>query len=133
MAMKPIQLSNGFNIPAGTIVQCNTNILDETPPEWGDPHAFDGFRVYKLRSKPEDANKFRFASSTYDSMQWGYGKDACPGRFFASNEIKIIMAYILSHYDIKFGSDVEGRPKNITFEVNVLADPTKMVLFKKLQ
>ncbi|RYP89830.1 hypothetical protein DL770_004041 [Monosporascus sp. CRB-9-2] len=132
-AMVPIKLSNGFNIPVGTIVQCNTNILDETPAEWGDPHAFDGFRFYKLRSKPEDANKFQFASPTYDSMQFGFGKDACPGRFFASNQIKIILAYILSHYDIKFEEGVVGRPKNFMFEVNVLADPTKMVLFKKVQ
>ncbi|KAI0894638.1 putative cytochrome P450 [Annulohypoxylon nitens] len=133
-AMIPITLSNGFHIPAGTIVQCNTNILDETPPDWGDPHAFDGFRFYKLRNRtPDDINRFQFASPTYDSMQFGFGKDACPGRFFASNQIKIILAYILSHYDIKFEDDVVGRPKNFMFEVNVLADPTKMVLFKKIR
>ncbi|KAI1639434.1 cytochrome P450 [Biscogniauxia mediterranea] len=131
-AMIPIDLSNGFHIPAGTIVQCNTNMLDEAPAEWGDPHAFDGFRFYKLRSRPGDANKFQFASTSYDSMQFGFGNDACPGRFFASNQIKIILAYILTHYDIKFDDSVVGRPKNFMFEVNVLADPTKMVLFKKL-
>ena len=132
--MIPITLSNGFRIPAGTIVQCNTNILDEAPPEWGDPHEFDGFRFYKLRNRsPDDINKFQFASPTYDSMQFGFGRDACPGRFFASNQIKIILAYILSHYDIKFEDGVVGRPKNFMFEVNVLADPTKMVLFKKIR
>lgn len=133
-AMIPITLSNGFHIPAGTIVQCNTNILDEAPPEWGDPHDFDGFRFSKLRNRsPEDINKFQFASPTYDSMQFGFGRDACPGRFFASNQIKIILAYILSHYDIKFEDGVVGRPKNFMFEVNVLADPTKMVLFRKIR
>ncbi|KAK5626397.1 hypothetical protein RRF57_002112 [Xylaria bambusicola] len=132
-AMIPIDLSNGFHIPTGTIVQCNTNMLDEAPAEWGDPHAFDGFRFYKLRSKPEDANKFQFASTSYDSMQFGFGNDACPGRFFASNQIKIVLAYILSHYDFKFEDGATGRPKNIMFEVNVLADPTVKVLFKKMQ
>ncbi|KAI1310574.1 cytochrome P450 [Xylaria venustula] len=132
-AMIPIDLSNGFHIPAGTIVQCNTNMLDEAPAGWGDPNAFDGFRFYKLRSRPEDTNKFQFASTSYDSMQFGFGNDACPGRFFASNQIKIILAYILSHYDIKFEEGVVGRPKNIMFEVNVLADPTVKVLFKKIQ
>ncbi|KAI3320182.1 cytochrome P450 [Xylariaceae sp. AK1471] len=132
-AMIPIDLSNGFHIPTGTIVQCNTNMLDETPDEWGDPHAFDGFRFYKLRSNPEDANKFQFASPSYDSMQFGFGNDACPGRFFASNQIKIILAYILSHYDFKFEDGVVGRPKNIMFEVNVLADPTIKVLFRKMR
>ncbi|KAI1329439.1 cytochrome P450 [Xylariaceae sp. FL0255] len=132
-AMIPITLSNGFKIPAGTIVQCNTNILDETPAAWGDAHAFDGFRFYRLRSNPEDANRFQFASPSYDSMQFGFGNDACPGRFFASNQIKIILAYILSHYDFKFADDVVGRPKNFLFEVNVLADPTAKVLFKKIR
>ncbi|KAI1429824.1 cytochrome P450 [Xylaria sp. FL1777] len=132
-AMIPIKLSNGFHIPAGTIVQCNTNMLDEAPAEWGDPHAFDGFRFYKLRSKSEDTNKFQFASTSYDSMQFGFGNDACPGRFFASNQIKIVLAYILSHYDFKFEDRVVGRPRNIMFEVNVLADPTVKVLFKKMR
>ncbi|KAI0163957.1 cytochrome P450 [Xylariaceae sp. FL1272] len=132
-AMIPIKLSNGFNIPTGTIVQCNTNILDETPAEWGDPHAFDGFRFYKLRSNPEHANSFQFASPSYDSMQFGFGNDACPGRFFASNQIKIILAYILEHYDFKFEDGVTERPKNFLFEVNVMADPTAKMLFKKIK
>ncbi|EGR44683.1 uncharacterized protein TRIREDRAFT_69883 [Trichoderma reesei QM6a] len=131
-AMIPIKLSNGFQIPAGTVVQCNTNILEETPSSWGDAHAFDGFRFHRMREAPEDANKFQFASPSYDSMQFGFGNDACPGRFFASNQIKIILSYILSRYDIKFEDSVKGRPKNLMFEVNVLADPTVKVLFKKL-
>ncbi|KAI0408465.1 cytochrome P450 [Xylaria palmicola] len=131
-AMIPIRLSNGFHIPAGTIVQCNTNILEESPVEWGDPNSFDGFRFYKLRSKPEDTNKYQFSGTSYDSMQFGFGNDACPGRFFASNQIKIILAYILSNYNFKFEDSVVGRPKNIMFEVNILADPTAKVLFKKM-
>ncbi|KAI0390732.1 cytochrome P450 [Xylariaceae sp. FL0594] len=131
--LTPLDLSNGFHVPARTIVQCNTNMLDEAPAEWGDAHAFDGFRFYKLRSRPENANRFQFASPSYDSMQFGFGNDACPGRFFASNQIKIILAYILSRYDIRFGDEVVGRPKNLMFEVNVLADPTVRVLFKRIQ
>ncbi|KAJ8131349.1 hypothetical protein O1611_g2277 [Lasiodiplodia mahajangana] len=132
-AMIPIDLSNGFHISPGTVVQCNTNMLDEAPAEWGDPNAFDGFRFYKLRSKPEDANKFQYAGTSYNSMHFGYGNDACPGRFFASNQIKIILAHILTNYHFKFGDGVVGRPKNPMFEVNVLADPTVEVLFKKIQ
>lgn len=131
-AMVPIDLSNGFHIAAGTIVQCNTNMLDEAPAEWGDPHAFDGFRFYKLRGRPGDVNRFQFASPSYDSMQFGLGNDACPGRFFASNQIKLVLAHVLSRYDLRFGEGVVGRPKNLMFEVNVLADPTVEVLFRKV-
>jgi cytochrome P450 len=130
-ALVPIKLSNGFKIPPGTIVQCNTNIFDESPAEWGDPNEFDGFRFYKLRRNADNANKHQFASTSYDSMQFGLGNDACPGRFVASNEIKVILMHILQNYDIKL-KEGTGRPKNIMFEVNVLADPTEAVLFKKL-
>ncbi|KFY70301.1 hypothetical protein V499_09285 [Pseudogymnoascus sp. VKM F-103] len=74
-----------------------------------------------------------FASPSFDSMQFGLGNDACPGRFFASNQIKIILVYILRHYEIKFEEGAVGRPKNILFEVNVVADPTKNVLFRKIR
>ena len=127
----PIDLSNGFHIPSGTVVQCNTNIFEESPPAWGDPNEFDGFRFYKLRRNPEDTNRYQFASISYDSMQFGLGNDACPGRFFASNQIKIILVHILQNYDIKL-KEGTGRPKNIMFEVNVLADPTASVLFRAL-
>ncbi|KFY58689.1 hypothetical protein V496_06002 [Pseudogymnoascus sp. VKM F-4515 (FW-2607)] len=123
-ALVPVKLSNGFHIPSGTIVQCNTNILEESPPSWGDPLSFDGFRFYKLRSKPEDTNKYQFASPSFDSMQFGLGNDACPGRFFASNQIKIILVYIFRHYDIKFEEGEVGRPKNILFEIAIFTAKT---------
>ncbi|KAH7040883.1 cytochrome P450 [Microdochium trichocladiopsis] len=135
-AMVPITLSDGFHIPAGTIAQVNTNVLDETPAEWGDPHAFDGFRFYKLRTEnnpEENSHKFQFVSPTYDSMQFGYGNDACPGRWFAGQQIKLVLAHILSNYDIKFADGLKERPKNFMFEVNVMADPSAVVLFKRIE
>jgi hypothetical protein len=37
-----------------------------------------------------------------------YGKNACPGRFFAAAEIKVLLVYTLSVYDIQFP---KGQPK----------------------
>lgn len=129
--LTPIKLSNGLELPAGVIVQCNTGVLDEVPESWGDPHAFDGFRFYKLRSKPEDAHKYQFPSISLESMEFGLGKDACPGRFFATNQIKIILAHMIFHYDLALEKPEAGRPKNFMFEVNVLADPTAKLLLKR--
>lgn len=129
--LTPVKLSNGLELPAGVIVQCNTGILDEVPQNWGDPHAFDGFRFYKLRSKPEDAHKYQFPSISLESMEFGLGKDACPGRFFATNQIKIILAHLIFHYDLALEKPEAGRPKNFMFEVNVLADPTAKLLLKR--
>ena len=38
---------------------------------------------------------------TKDSLEFGYGKHACPGRFFAVNEIKLILANLLLRFDFK--------------------------------
>ncbi|OKL62874.1 hypothetical protein UA08_01834 [Talaromyces atroroseus] len=129
--LTPVKLSNGLELPVGVIVQCNTGVLDEVPESWGDPHAFDGLRFYKLRSKPEDAHKYQFASISLESMEFGLGKDACPGRFFATNQIKIILAHLIFHYDLALEKPEAGRPKNFMFEVNVLADPTAKLLLKR--
>ena len=54
-----------------------------------------------------------------------------PGRFFAVNELKVMMAYILLHYDIKFDGE-QGKPDNQSRWHSVIpANVT--VLFRKRQ
>lgn len=45
-------------------------------------------------------------------LPFGLGKHACPGRFFAAQELKLLFAYILVHYDLQ---PLETRPKEIEF------------------
>lgn len=53
-----------------------------------------------------------------------------PGRFFAVNELKAFMAYMIVNYDLKFAQ--EGRlPKTTTTFLSVLPDPNARVLFRK--
>ena len=53
-----------------------------------------------------------------------------PGRFFAANELKAMMAYVVVSYDVKF--EKEGvRPENIYAALGISPDPNARVLFKK--
>ena len=53
-----------------------------------------------------------------------------PGRFFAANELKIMLAYLVLNYDIKF--EEEGkRPANIRFGPADLPSHSAQVLFRK--
>lgn len=55
---------------------------------------------------------------------------ACPGRFFASNEIKAMLAHIVLNYDVK--AEVEGvRPPNLGFGAQELPNRDAKVLFRK--
>ena len=55
-----------------------------------------------------------------------------PGRFFAANELKAMLAYIVLNYDLKAGGD-GSRPANIYFASSVVPSPTGTVLFRKRQ
>ena len=58
-----------------------------------------------------------------------------PGRFFAANLLKCILAFLVLNYDFKLASDSgEGAyPPNIHIREHVFADPTVKVLFRKRQ
>ncbi len=40
-------------------------------------------------------------STSVDHVGFGHGQQACPGRFFAASEIKIVFVYLLLSYDWK--------------------------------
>lgn len=67
------------------------------------------------------------------NLFFGYGKHACPGRFFAANEIKMILARSILEYDIKNVDGVEGRMKNIENGRSSTPDAAKQLMFKKVQ
>ena len=50
------------------------------------------------------------ASETY--LAFGYGRHSCPGRWFVAFQLKLLLAYIVSHYDFE---PIENRPRNRTF------------------
>lgn len=52
----------------------------------------------------------------------------CPGRFFVSNEIKLILATLLLEYDLKLAGD---RPDTIIKDTTVRPDSQKEVLIRR--
>ncbi|KAL8668637.1 MAG: hypothetical protein Q9168_006743 [Polycauliona sp. 1 TL-2023] len=100
------------------------------------PAMFDGFRFHRMRTGPGgSAQSHQFVTTGLESMTFGHGKFACPGRFFASNESKIILALLLMKYEIRFEGQEKGaemtRPKNMIFADACFPDPNVKVLFKR--
>lgn len=54
-----------------------------------------------------------FVNVNDQNLGFGYGRHACPGRFFANNEIKLILAKLLLEYDIKMVDGMTTRWPNI--------------------
>ncbi|ROW06907.1 hypothetical protein VMCG_04175 [Cytospora schulzeri] len=129
-ALQPITLSDGTRIPPGTMTFAPTNAINFDPNIYPDPETFDGLRFYKLRqASEEEANKHQLTSITKTQLQFGSGRHACPGRWFAAHQNKLVLAAVIQRYEIKFKDGV-GRPKGILFQTNQFPDPKAEVLFR---
>ena len=53
-----------------------------------------------------------------------------PGRFFASNELKAVLAQIILNYDVKLGGD-GSHPPDVYVSLNIIPALRGCVLFKK--
>ena len=96
-----------------------------------DPETFDALRFYKMRQQSEeDGHKWQFTSIGDTNVNFGAGKHACPGRFFAGNEIKMVLAYFLLNYDVRL-KEGEGRPKPMMMVMSKAPDPNAEVLFRR--
>ena len=70
-----------------------------------------------------------FETQLYGPMLiFGYGKHSCPGRFFASNEIKVIVIHMLLKYDWEFTD--QGRLPNGLSGTDRYMDPRQKVMLK---
>ncbi|KAI3324027.1 P450 monooxygenase [Xylariaceae sp. AK1471] len=128
---KGIALKDGKHLPAGTHI-CMASYSITTDPEYiSNPSQFDPLRFWRMRQESEaDANKHQFATTSNQFLHFGHGKFSCPGRFFASNELKLLFATLLLRYDFKF-KDAEGRPKCVNIDEFLFADPNSEILIRE--
>jgi len=128
-AMSDVTLSDGFKIPKGTYFAFPAYGINTNADLFPDPETFKGFRFSDLREQPGNENKFQFVTTGVDAISFGHGVHACPGRFFASNEIKVLIAEIILRYDVEL---LEGkkRPENLMRGTSIAVDPTGVLNFR---
>ena len=122
---------SGTFIPRGTFLGVATHDAHFDGDTYADPDKFDGFRFVKLKSQAVGNEKhFDLTTTAMEFLGFGTGAHACPGRFFAANEIKLILAHIVLNYDIKLESG-SVRPLNKNYKAACIPDPTIKLLFRK--
>ncbi|KAI9146966.1 Ent-kaurene oxidase-like protein [Paramyrothecium foliicola] len=140
--LKTFTLPNGQIMPQGATLEVNTNGVHFDPEIIADPEVFDPLRFYKLRTgkDPEKgAKSVRVTASSLmvgtgeSSLAFGYGRHACPGRFFAAIEAKTVIATILMNYELKNSNGEVGRYPNIKIGATQFPDPSKTVLIRSVE
>jgi len=102
LALRPFTFSNGVTIPAGTLVSLPIRPIHVDEDIYPNAEKFDGNRFLKLREESSNmAAKHQMFTASTELLSFGYGRHACPGRYFATYEIKALFAQILITYDVK--------------------------------
>lgn len=80
-----------------------------------------------------ESEKFQMVSANKQNMNWGYGRHACPGRFFAAVEVKIFVATVVMNYDVELKDKGKTMPVR-RFDINdtALPDLQQEILFRKI-
>jgi cytochrome P450 len=123
-------------LPNGDVIKKGTRIVCDTTHMWssqfhGNGDKFDGYRYLRMREASEqDKNAHpHLVSPSVDHLGFGYGNHACPGRFFAANEIKIALCHMLLKYDWKLPDGVV--PKSSHFGMMQTADSQTKLLIRR--
>lgn len=126
IAQADVKLSDGTVIPKGTYTMiAPVPMLD--PHLYGpNPQEFDGHRFLRMRDQAQKQvllgasdigiDSYQYVSLSKEDLTFGIGKHACPGRFFASYEIKVVLAYLLLHYDFQTATQTVSGMKKHGFE-----------------
>ncbi|KAK8052326.1 hypothetical protein PG993_003711 [Apiospora rasikravindrae] len=127
LALVPKTFHDGFHVAAGTQVMFANRQLNHDPDVYPEPERFEAKRFYD-----PDLNKHHFASVTDESINFGSGFHACPGRFFAQDVIKLLLASLLVRYDFKYPEQGQKRPADMADNLVVYPNVTVPLLVKEL-
>ncbi|KAH8590071.1 cytochrome P450 [Bisporella sp. PMI_857] len=87
---RPLQLSLGPLLPAGTIICVDSQRINKSTTMFAEPQKFDPTRFLIRVDRSSDPN-------------WGDGTQACPGRFFANSILKVCLTHLLMNYNLRLG------------------------------
>lgn len=109
-AVADVELPGGIKIRRGEHTAISASRMwDEG--EYTDAERFQPWRFAERRRIPGHENKSLLVATSPEHLGFAHGKHACPGRFFAANEVKIAMLHILMKYDMRIEDKADAVPK----------------------
>lgn len=127
LALRDVTLSNGITIRKGQRTAFDTAHMRD-PSVYSDPDTFDARRFARMRDTPGQENQAHFVSTGEASFGFGHGVHACPGRFFAANEIKVALCHLLIKYDWELTPGCV--PKMMANGFSIGSDPVATVMVR---
>ncbi|KAL9114712.1 MAG: hypothetical protein Q9227_001390 [Pyrenula ochraceoflavens] len=125
VAKEGVTLPSGEHLPYGA--KCGIASYGPHHDEdfYQNPYHFDPFRFCRDGGNSNENPVAKTFVTTGDYyMGFSHGRHACPGRFFASQQLKLLLAHIFMLYDIE---PISQRPRNRWLN-NTIAPPVRETL-----
>lgn len=133
LATENIQLPDGTKIPKDTPFVISTDHMRKSSFEiYEDAEEFDGYRFLRMREEQAgQENMAHLVSTSANHLGFGHGKHACPGRFFAANEVKIALCHMLLKYDWKLPGGSSPPPRVWQMGFSMQSDPRAALMVRR--
>jgi cytochrome P450 len=129
-ALDDIRLRDGLEIPKGAFICLPTHHMWD-PTIYPEPEKFDGYRFLKRSQIQGHEKDSQFSATSVDHLGFGYGKLACPGRFFSVDATKILLCHMLLKYDWKLPEGYRPVVRRVGLRLQV--DPATRLLVRRRQ
>lgn len=132
--MSTIKLSDGTVIRPGDTIAMPSGPMARDASYYNDPTKFDGFRFHQAKLNAEDRAQQpdnEFVGIEPGNLSWGHGRFSCPGRWYASLVMKLVLATLILEYDFEFPDGQLSRPTDFVMDVHVLPDMKQKILVKQ--
>ncbi|KAL4876397.1 cytochrome P450 [Aspergillus karnatakaensis] len=126
VSCESIYLDETLSLPKDTLFTFPTKHFLHDSDTFPDADKFDYLRSY---NRAEETVK---AEPLSTSSKFGYGRQACPGKFYALNVCKIALGQIILNYDVRMPGGKNTRPALLDLDPLLLLDPSTELEFKSL-
>ncbi|KAF2966132.1 hypothetical protein GQX73_g7453 [Xylaria multiplex] len=136
-ALQPFVLSDGTTVAVNEWACAPSGAINTCAEYYPYPETFSGFRFVDSTMLPNtqeyptptatQTNPSKLTDVDPSFLMWGTGRMACPGRYYASAFMKVVIAQLLMSYDFKLVNP--GATRWISWRVAKIPKPwTKVAL-----
>ncbi|KAH9838661.1 cytochrome P450 [Rhodofomes roseus] len=131
-ALQDFTFLDGTFVPKGTFVAAAARPIHWDEEHYANPEAFDPWRFANMSNRNfKTAASEQLVKTNDHYLLFGHGRHACPGRFFAATLLKLILAHVVTTYDVKFADSMDAHavPPPTWVSVSMIPNRKAKVLF----
>jgi cytochrome P450 len=117
-SVKSLDTGRGIVLPPNTRIGVPFQAIQHDERYFEHPLRFDAFRFSRMFEGPDgggrrpDRDRELVVDISESFLAFGYGRHACPGRWYVSQTLKQSLVFFVQHYDVEMVAPTE-KPKTL--------------------